>query len=140
VEAIMDRRSFVAASAALLAGGVPRSLATEPARGDSVKVVVEGLLGTIVRQEKTDLVTATVTAGGGEFAIDASGSKAARDEVIRLADKYIKMGSTSIIPPRLKVAGRLEYRATRVVGEKGEVSDGPKAWVLMADSVAEVEG
>lgn len=135
----MDRRSFVAVSAALLAGGASRSLATEPAQGNSVKVVVEGLLGTIVRQEKTDLVTATVTAAGGEFAIDASGSKAARDDLIRLADKYIKGGSTLIVPPRLKVTGRLEFRATRLVGEKGELSDGPKAWVLIADSLVEVD-
>ena len=135
----MDRRSFVAASAALLAGGAPRSLATEPAKGDSVKVVVEGLLGTIVRQEKTNLVTATVTAAGGEFSIDASGSKAARDNLLRLADKHIKGGSTLIVSPRLKVTGRLEFRATRVVGEKGEFGDGPKVWVLMADSLAEVE-
>lgn len=135
----MDRRSFVAASAVLLAGGASRSLATEPAKGDSVKVVVEGLLGTIVRQEKTDLVTATVTAAGGEFSIDASGSKAARDDLLCLADKYIKGGSTVIVSPRLKVTGRLEFRATQVVGEKGEFSDGPKVWVLIADSLAEVE-
>ncbi len=132
----MDRRSFVAASAAVLTGAASRGSAAEPAKGDSVRVVVEGSLGTIVRQEKTDSVTATVVAAGGEFVIDASASKAARDDVIRLADKYIKGGSTSIVTPRLKVSGRLEFRATKVVGEKGGVTDGPKAWVLVADSVA----
>ena len=136
----MDRRAFVAASAAVLATGVPRGLAAEPEKGDSVNVVVEGTLGTIVRQEKTDLVTATVTAAGGEFAIDARGSKTARDDMIRLADKYIKGGSSVVVSPRLKVTGRLESRATRMVGDKGEVTDGPKAWVLVADSVVEVVG
>lgn len=133
----MDRRSFVVASAALLASATTRGLGADPAKGDSVKVVVEGLLGTIVRQEKTDSVTATVVAAGGELVIDTSASKTARRDVIRLADKYIKGGSTTIVPPQLMVTGRLEFRATKIIGEKGATSDGPKTWVLVADSVAE---
>ncbi len=116
--------------------GTKGGKAAGPPKSDSVKVEVEGSLGVIVRQANTDFVTATVVAGGGEFVIDASGSKPAQKDLVRLADKYIKMGSTVIISPRLKVTGRLEFRATKVVGEKGEMSDGPKAWVLVADSVA----
>ncbi len=132
----MNRRSFVAASAAVLAGGVSHGRAADPAKGDSVKVAVEGSLGTIVRQENTDSVTATIVAAGGEFVIDASASKTARGDLVRLADKYIKGGSTVVVTPQLKVTGRLEFRATKVIGEKGEATDGPKTWVLVADSVA----
>jgi hypothetical protein len=135
----MDRRSFVAASAAVLAGGASRGWAADPAKGDSVKVVVEGRLGTIVRQEQTESVTATVVAAGGEFFIDTSASKTARVDLARLADTYIKGGSTLVTTPQLKVTGRLEFRPTKVVGEQGEVTDGPKAWVLVAESVAVTE-
>lgn len=128
-----------ASGATVLIGGASRGLAADLPKGDTVKVEVEGLLGTIIRQENTDWVTATVLAGQGEFVIDASGSKAAQNDLVRLANKYIKHGSTVIILPRLKVTGRLEFRVTKVVGEKGEMSDGSKVWVLVADSVAESE-
>ncbi len=135
----MNRRSFVAASAAVLAGGVSHGRAAGPAKGDSVKVEVEGSLGTIVRQENTDSVTATIVAAGGEFVIDASASKTARGDLARLADKYIKGGSAIAVPPQLKATGWLEYRATKVIGAKGEATDGPKTWVLVADAVAVAE-
>ena len=139
LEVIMDRRLFVAALAAVLTGGASRGLAADPAKGNFIKVVVEGSLGTIVLQEKTDSVTATDVAAGGEFVIDASASKTAREDLVRLAEKYIKGGSTLLITPQLKVTGRLEFRATKVVGEKGAVTDGPKACVLVADSVVAIE-
>lgn len=81
--------------------------------------------------------TATVVAAGGEFILDTSGSKEAQEHVLRLADKYIRGGSTVIVAPRLKVTGRLEFRATNVVDEQGQTIDGPKIWVLVADSVVE---
>ena len=108
----------------------------DPPSGGLIKVEVEGSLGTIVRQEKTNSVTATVVAAGGEFVIDASASNSAREDLVRLAEKYIKGGSSALPTPQLKVTGRLEFLATKVVGEKGEVTVGPKAWVLVADSVA----
>jgi len=138
-EATMNRRIFVAASAAVLAGGMSSSRAADLTKGDSVKVVVEGSLGTILRQEKTDLVSATVVAAGGEFFIDASGSKTVREDLVRLADQYIKSGSTTVVTPRLTVTGRLECRATKVIGEKGEATDGPKTWILVADSITVAE-
>lgn len=67
----------------------------------------------------------------------ASESKAVRKELVRLADRYIKPGSSVIVMPQLKVTGRLEFRATKVVGDKGELTEGAKTWVLVADSVAE---
>lgn len=133
----MDRRSFIVASASVLTYGARPSLAAEPQKSDSVKIEVEGPLDTIIRDEKSKQVSATVSAGGGEFFIDASRSKAAKEELTRLGDKYIKAGSDSIRLPRVTVTGKLEFRDTKVVGENGKLTDGPKVWVLVAESVAE---
>ncbi|QVL31646.1 hypothetical protein KIH39_22815 [Telmatocola sphagniphila] len=115
------------------------ALTADPPAGGSIKVEVEGTLGTILRPEKTDSVTATVIASGGEFVIDTSASKTAREELVWLAEKYIKPGSTVVISPQLKVRGRLEFRTTQIVNEQGKLSDGPKTWVLVADGIAVVE-
>lgn len=144
IEPFMTRRTFVTMCAVILAAGMFSRLAAQPkeeksSKGDSVKVVVEGILGTIVRSAQTDTVSATVVAGGGEFVMDVSASKTARDDVLRLANRYIREGSTTIVPPSLKVTGRLEFRATQVVAENGELNDGPKTWVLIADSVTEIK-
>lgn len=45
---------------------------------------MEGALGTILRHDQTNAVTASVVAAGGEFVLDASGSKAAREDLVRL--------------------------------------------------------
>jgi peroxiredoxin len=107
-----------------------------PAKGDLVKVEVNGQLASLVRDGKSKSVAATVYAGGGEFFIDASQSKAVRQELVRLADTYIRPGSNVVAIPRVTVLGRLEFRATKVVGQEGALSDGPKAWFLVADSLA----
>jgi hypothetical protein len=136
-EVSMDRRSFIVASASVLACGATPGWAADPPQGDVVKVEVEGPLGSLLRNEKSKEITASVLAGGGEFIIDGSRSKAAREELARLGDRYIKKGSAVVLLPRVRVTGRLEFRATRVVGEKGELADGPKVWFLVADSLAE---
>lgn len=136
----MDRRSFLGASAAVLACGATPVRASDRPKGDSVKVEVEGSLGNLSRVEESKLVSATVRAGGGEFVIDGSRSKSAQEELDRLGEAYIRPGSTAIRLSRVAVTGRLEFRATTVVGEKGELADGPKVWILVADSVAEVKG
>jgi hypothetical protein len=128
---------LASAAGAALFLGLNSAQAQGPAKKDSVKVEVVGELGTILRAENSDRVTASVRAGGGEFVIDGSESKEVRKELVRLADKYIKPGSSIIVLPQLKVTGRLEFRTTKVVGDKGEVTDGAKIWVLVADSVAE---
>jgi hypothetical protein len=133
----MDRRSFVMASASVLACGATPGWAADPPEGNFVKVEVEGPLGSLLRDEKSKEITASVLAGGGEFFIDGSRSKAVREELARLGNRYIKTGSAVVVLPRVRVTGRLEFRATRVVVEKGELADGPKVWFLVADSVAE---
>ena len=128
---------LASAAGAALVLGLNSAKAQGPAKKGGVKVEVVGELGTILRAEKSDRVTASVRAGGGEFVIDASESKEVRKELIRLADKYIKPGSSIIVLPQLEVTGRLEFRGTKIVGDKGAVTDGAKTWVLVADSVAE---
>lgn len=135
----MNRRSFVVTLAVLLAAGFSLGWAADRPKDGSVKVVVEGTLGTILRHDQTNAVTATVVAAGGEFIIDARGSKAARKDLVRLADQCIQSGSTAVIAPQLTVSGRLVFRATRLVDEQGELTDGPKVWVLVADSVTVTE-
>lgn len=127
---------LASAFGAALVLGLNSAQAQGPARKESVKVEIVGELGTILRAEKSDQVTASVRAGGGEFVIDGSESKEVRKELVRLADKYIKPGSSIIVLPQLKVTGRLEFRGTKIVGDKGEVTEGAKTWVLVADSVA----
>lgn len=126
---------IASAAGATVVLGLNSARGAGPAKKESVKVEVEGELGTILRAEKSDRVTATVRAGGGEFVIDASESKESRQELDRLAEKYIKPGSSVIVLPQLKVTGRLEFRATKIVGDKGEITEGAKIWVLVADSV-----
>jgi hypothetical protein len=135
----MNRRSFVVTWAVLLALGVSLGWAADRPKGGSAKVVVEGTLGTILRRDQTDEVTATIVAAGGEFVIDAGVSQVARESLIRLADQCVRGGSTAVNSPQLTVSGQLEFRATQVVGEQGELTDGPKAWVLIADSVTVTE-
>ena len=132
-----DALGLVSAAGAALVFGLNSAQAGDPPKKDGVKVEVVGELGTILRAEKSEWVTASVQAGGGEFVIDGSESKEVRKQLVRLADKYIKPGSSIIILPQLKVTGRLEYRATKIVGEKGQVTEGAKTWVLVADSVME---
>ena len=132
-----DALGLVSAAGAALVFGFNSAQAGDPPKKDGVKVEVVGELGTILRAEKSEWVTASVQAGGGEFVIDGSESKEVRKQLVRLADKYIKPGSSIIILPQLKVTGRLEYRATKIVGEKGQVTEGAKTWVLVADSVME---
>ncbi|MFN0016827.1 MAG: twin-arginine translocation signal domain-containing protein [Pirellulaceae bacterium] len=133
-----DALGLASAASAALVLGFNSAQAKGPAKEDGVKVEVVGDLGSILRAENSDQVTASVRAGGGEFVIDGSESKEVLKELVRLADKYIKLGSSVVILPLLKVTGRLEFRATKIVGDKGEVTDGAKTWVLVADSVAEV--
>lgn len=109
--------------------------AEDPVKADRVKVEVVGEIGSILRQENSDLVTATVRAGGGEFIIDGSESDTVKKELVGLANEYIKRGSSVIILHRVRVTGRLEFRATKVIDDKGVEADGPRVWVLVADSV-----
>jgi RNA polymerase sigma factor (sigma-70 family) len=111
--------------------------AGKPMKGDQVKVEVEGQLASLARQANgRGPVSATVRAGGGELVLDYSQSKQARAELGKLADRYIKPGGAATILPRVTVTGRLEFRPTKVVGEKGALVDGPRAWVLVVESLA----
>ncbi len=135
----MDRRAFLVSSGLVLTGGAVTSLADKSQGSGAVSVEVEGQLVSLLRQENSKAVTAVIGAGGGELVIDSSGNPEVRKELVRLAEKYIKLGSSSVILPRLKVKGRLEFRATKVVGEKGRLTEGAGMWVLVADSVKVTE-
>ena len=137
---LLSRREvfgMVSGVSATIVLGLNSAQASDSTEKDSVKVEVEGQLGLIVRQENSDFVTATILAGGGEFVVDGNKSDAAKKDLLRLADKYIKLGSSVVLLPKLKGAGRLEFRPTKMVGENGEETEGAKAWVLIADSVTE---
>jgi hypothetical protein len=131
----VDRRTFLVSSSVVLAGGAVTSSADESPRKDTVIVEVEGQLDSLIQSENSKSVNATIRAGGGVFVIDSSQSNAARKELERLARKYIKSGSTIVTLPRLMVKGRLEFRASKVVGNQGRMTEGAGMWVLVADSV-----
>ncbi|MCE9526603.1 MAG: twin-arginine translocation signal domain-containing protein [Planctomycetales bacterium] len=134
-----DALGLASAASAALVFGHKAGYAKDPPKKESVKVEVVGELGTILRAPKSEWVTASIQAGGGEFLIDGSESKEVRKELIRLAEKYIKPGSSIVVLPQLKVTGRLEYRGTKLAEGHGEKHNRAKAWVLVADSVTEIE-
>lgn len=137
----MSWRSLLVAVGVSLAFPVAPAPAADPPKpkGESVKVEVEGLLGGLSRAEGGGPVGATVLTGGGEFVLDYGQSKKAEEELTRLADHYLKPGSSTIVLPRVSVRGRLEFRPKKVLAEKGGLKDGPPTWVLVVDSLSVTE-
>lgn len=132
----MNRRKLLAASLPVLALTTPAAFAGDPPKKDLIRVETEGLLGTMTRQEGKGPVHATILAGGGELFLDTSSNKEAYQELRKLADKHLdKPGSSTFLPPRLRVKGSLEYRKPNMFGE----SPSQGMWVLAVDSLKVLE-
>ena len=132
----MERRIFLASLTAVTVLSTNVSLAEDNVPKDSVMVDVTGNLGTIYRQENDPAqIGASILAGGGEFILDCTANKDTTAALSKLADEYIKHGSTAIISPRLRIKGNLEYRPTQIVEADGKVVKGPDRWVLVVTNL-----
>lgn len=136
----MNRRNLLTASLPALAIAGYSSAADDKAKPDSIRVEVDGHLGSLVRQEGApSQVSASILAGGGELFLDTTKNKEAHQVLVLLAEKHLKGGSTGILLPRMKVKGRLEFRNSHTADEEKRTLTRTQIWVLVPESIQVLE-